>query len=48
MIREKDFTFGDLWHVIRHCHFYDTESGYYRTLSREAVAVGARAATEGR
>ncbi|WP_175916150.1 MULTISPECIES: fatty acid desaturase [unclassified Burkholderia] len=48
MIREKDFTFGDLWHVIRHCHFYDTESGYYRSLSREAVPVGARTAAEGR
>jgi omega-6 fatty acid desaturase (delta-12 desaturase) len=29
MLREKRFTFGALWTVLRHCHFYDPEAGYY-------------------
>jgi omega-6 fatty acid desaturase (delta-12 desaturase) len=38
LIREKKFSFGDLWHIIRTCHFYDLGSGYY-TDSAEQRAM---------
>jgi omega-6 fatty acid desaturase (delta-12 desaturase) len=41
MIREKPFSFGDLWWVIRNCHFYDLDSGYYKdSAERRAVVPG--------
>ncbi|MFC5476074.1 fatty acid desaturase [Paraherbaspirillum soli] len=33
MIREKPFTFGDFWKVVKTCHFYDPDSGYYKDLA---------------
>jgi len=38
LIREKNFSFGDLWHVLKTCHFYDLGSGYY-TDSAEQRAM---------
>lgn len=41
MIREKDFSFADLYYIIRHCHFYDLESGYYKNSAEQRVEVNA-------
>lgn len=37
MVRERRFSFGQMWGIVRHLHFYDTESGYYSDLSRSKV-----------
>ncbi|WP_432778032.1 fatty acid desaturase [Burkholderia gladioli pv. alliicola] len=36
-IRQKPFTLGEVWKVIRACHLYDPVHGYYRSF--EAVAT---------
>lgn len=41
MVRERKFTFGQMWRIIRHLHFYDTESGFYADLSRSKVPTSA-------
>lgn len=38
MVREQRFTFGQVWRIIRHLHFYDVESGFYADASRSKVA----------
>ncbi|MCP9943731.1 fatty acid desaturase [Streptomyces somaliensis] len=40
LVRERKFTFGQMWRIIRHLHFYDTESGFYTDLSRSRVPTG--------
>ncbi|MFC8294266.1 fatty acid desaturase [Streptomyces sp. NPDC057242] len=37
MVREERFTFRQMWSIVRHLHFYDTESGYYQELSGTKV-----------
>lgn len=37
MVRERRFSFGQMWDIVRHLHFYDTESGYYADLARNKV-----------
>lgn len=37
MLRERRVRFGDLWAIIRNCHFYDVESGYYTDLNRRPI-----------
>jgi len=32
LIRERKFTFGGLFRIVAHCHFYDAETGYYKSL----------------
>ena len=32
MIREKPFTFGELWRIITRCHFYDPDTGFYQSM----------------
>lgn len=32
MIREKPFTFGELWRIITRCHFYDPDTGFYHSM----------------
>ncbi len=39
MIREKDFSFGDLLWIIKNCHFYDPDSGYYKTSTGQRALV---------
>ena len=29
LIREKDFSWAEVWKVIRYCHLYDPKLGYY-------------------
>lgn len=38
MLREKKFAWSDLWDVLRYCHFYDPQYGYYESFSRKQVA----------
>lgn len=38
MVRVKPFRFRHLWRVLRHCHFYSTESGFYEDFGRAPVA----------
>jgi omega-6 fatty acid desaturase (delta-12 desaturase) len=39
LIREKNFSFGELWRILKTCHFYDLHSGYYKdSAERRAVA----------
>lgn len=37
MVRERRFSLRQMWEIIRHLHFYDTESGFYTDLSRAKV-----------
>ncbi|MER6958039.1 MULTISPECIES: fatty acid desaturase [unclassified Streptomyces] len=37
MVRERRFTFGELWRILRDCHFYDTESGFYTDFGHHPV-----------
>jgi omega-6 fatty acid desaturase (delta-12 desaturase) len=39
MIREKNFSFGDLLWVIKNCHFYDLDSGYYKDSAEQRAVV---------
>lgn len=39
MIREKNFSFSDLLHVIKKCHFYDLDSGYYKDSTEQRAVV---------
>ena len=38
MVRERYVKLRHLWSILRDCHFYDTESGYYTDFSGEQVA----------
>jgi len=35
MVRERRFTFSQLWKILKECHFYDERTGYY--VSRPSV-----------
>ncbi|MFG3024977.1 fatty acid desaturase [Streptomyces sp. NPDC048254] len=37
MVRERRFSFKQMWLIVRRLHFYDTESGFYTDLSRAKV-----------
>ncbi|MFI0817421.1 fatty acid desaturase [Streptomyces sp. NPDC021098] len=37
MVREQRFGAGQIWRIVRHLHFYDTQSGFYADLSRSQV-----------
>lgn len=37
MVRERRFTMTDLWRILRRCHFYDTDSGFYTDFGRTPV-----------
>lgn len=40
MIREKNFSFGDLWRIVKTCHFYDGQSGYYKDAAEQRAVSG--------
>jgi len=40
MVRERQFTFGQLWQILRECHFYDETTGYYASRLASEVPVG--------
>lgn len=48
MVREKKFTFGQMWRIVRHLHFYDTESGFYTDRTRAKVAPGEKTMASGK
>ncbi|MEU8943161.1 fatty acid desaturase (plasmid) [Streptomyces goshikiensis] len=37
MVREEVFSFRQMWQIVRHLHFYDTESGFYSDASGSKV-----------
>lgn len=37
MVREQVFSFRQMWQIVRHLHFYDTESGFYSDASGSKV-----------
>lgn len=32
IVRERDFSFRQLWRIVTRCHLYDPETGYYRSF----------------
>ncbi|MDQ0751900.1 omega-6 fatty acid desaturase (delta-12 desaturase) [Streptomyces africanus] len=46
MVREEVFSFRRMWEIIRHLHFYDTESGFYRERSGSKVPPGRAAGSK--
>ncbi|MFI2346282.1 hypothetical protein ACH492_04300 [Streptomyces sp. NPDC019443] len=44
----RKFTFGQMWRIVRHLHFYDTESGFHTDRTRAKVAPGEKAMASGK
>jgi omega-6 fatty acid desaturase (delta-12 desaturase) len=40
MVRERPFTFAQLWQILKECRFYDETTGYYESRLGPEVRVG--------